>query len=144
MNPFVSWVNNGRQWRCNICGYVNEVPHDYFAHLDSEGQRRDRLERPELSKGSVELVAPSEYMLRPPQAPVYLFVVDVSAPAVASGMVAQTAATIKACLDALPGQPRTQVRECFRPPPPPPPHVGRAWAVGVDRGGGGGVGRVGG
>jgi protein transport protein SEC24 len=109
VNPFVAWVNNGRQWRCNICGYVNEVPHDYFSHLTPEGERRDKAERPELCNGSVELVAPSEYMLRPPQAPVYLFVVDVSAPAVASGAVAQVAASIKACLDALPGQPRTQV-----------------------------------
>lgn len=109
VNPFVSWVNNGRQWRCNICGYVNEVPHDYFSHLDANGERKDKDKRAELSKGSVELVAPSEYMLRPPQAPVYLFVLDVSSAAVSSGMLAQTAATLKACLDNLPGQPRTQI-----------------------------------
>ena len=109
VNPFVSWANNGRQWRCNICGYVNEVPHDYFSHLDADGQRKDKYDRPELCKGSVELVAPSEYMLRPPQAPVYMFVIDVSAGAVASGALAQTAATLKACLDTLPGGSRTQV-----------------------------------
>lgn len=51
--------------------------------------RRDKSQRPELCKGSVELVAPGEYMVRPPQAPVYVFVMDVSYAAVASGMVAQ-------------------------------------------------------
>ena len=57
----------------------------------------------------MELVAPSKCLLQPLQAPVYVFVIDVSAPAVASGAVAQVSASIKACLDALPGQPRTQV-----------------------------------
>lgn len=109
INPFVSWLHNGRQWRCNICGYTNEVPSLYFSHLDEDGQRRDKADRPELSKGSVELVAPSEYMLRPPQAPVYVFVLDVSATAVQSGMLATAVETIKECLDRLPGQPRTLV-----------------------------------
>jgi protein transport protein SEC24 len=109
INPFVVWVNNGRQWRCNICSYVNEVPHEYFSHLDEDGNRRDKAQRPELSQGSVELVAPSEYMLRPPQAPVYVFVLDVSQNAVASGMLATAASTIKACLNELPGQGRTQI-----------------------------------
>lgn len=39
--------------------------------------------------------------------PVYFFVLDVSYPAVASGMVATAAGAIKACLDALPGDERT-------------------------------------
>ena len=108
INPFVSWLNNGRQWRCNVCGYSNEVPNSYFCHLDESGQRRDRLQRPELCKGCVELVAPGEYMVRPPQPPVYVFVVDVSAAAVACGMVEVAARTIKASLDELPGAPRTQ------------------------------------
>ena len=45
INPFVTWLNNGRQWRCNVCGYANEVPNSYFCHLDEKGQRRDRLQR---------------------------------------------------------------------------------------------------
>jgi Sec23/Sec24 trunk domain len=45
------------------------------------------------------MVAPSEYMVRPPVAPVYFFVVDVSANAVACGMLAAACTTIKACLD---------------------------------------------
>ncbi|CAN0508593.1 unnamed protein product, partial [Discosporangium mesarthrocarpum] len=56
INPFVSWLNNGRQWRCNVCGMANDVPTSYFCHLDQSGQRQDRDKRPELCNGSVELV----------------------------------------------------------------------------------------
>lgn len=58
---------------------------------------------------STTQVAPSEYMVRPPQPPVYMFVIDVSQPAVASGMLYVAAETIKACLDDLPGEERTMV-----------------------------------
>jgi hypothetical protein len=44
-------------------------------------------QRPELSKGSVEFVAPTEYMMRPPMPPVYFFLIDVSVSAVRSGMI---------------------------------------------------------
>jgi hypothetical protein len=53
--------------RCNLCGASNDVPSSYFCHLDANGQRRDKDQRPELCTGSVELVAPAEYMVRPPQ-----------------------------------------------------------------------------
>jgi protein transport protein SEC24 len=75
INPFVSWVDNGRRWRCNICGMLNDVPTSYFSHLDNNGLRRDRAQRPELSKCSVEFVAPGDYMVRPPQPPVFFFVI---------------------------------------------------------------------
>jgi protein transport protein SEC24 len=66
---------------------LNDVPSAYYCHLDSTGQRTDRNQRPELCNGSVELVAPSEYMVRPPVSPVYFFVIDVSVNAVGSGML---------------------------------------------------------
>lgn len=56
INPFVSWLGNGRQWRCNVCGMVNDVPTSYFCHLDQSGARTDKAQRPELSQASVELV----------------------------------------------------------------------------------------
>jgi len=108
INPFVSWHDAGRRWRCNVCGTLNDVPSSYFHHVDQAGQRRDKHERPELSNGSVELVAPGEYMVRPPQPPVYVFVLDVSYGAVASGALGCTVEIIKRHLDALPGDPRTQ------------------------------------
>ena len=63
------------------------VPVEYFSPLDENGRRRDADERPELSSGSVEFVASTEYMVRPPMPPVYFFLIDVSLSAVKSGMV---------------------------------------------------------
>lgn len=63
------------------------VPIEYFCSLDENGRRRDADERPELSCGSVEYVAPTEYMVRPPMPPVYFFLIDVSISAVKSGML---------------------------------------------------------
>eukprot|EP00548_Thalassiothrix_antarctica_P010698 CAMPEP_0194158908 /NCGR_PEP_ID=MMETSP0152-20130528/77537_1 /TAXON_ID=1049557 /ORGANISM="Thalassiothrix antarctica, Strain L6-D1" /LENGTH=1308 /DNA_ID=CAMNT_0038868423 /DNA_START=117 /DNA_END=4043 /DNA_ORIENTATION=- len=109
INAFVSWVENGRRWRCNICNSLNECPSTYFCHLDENGFRRDKDQRPELSKGVVEFIAPAEYMVRPPQEPTYFFVIDVSETAVRSGMLHNAAAAIKRSLDDLPGRNRTKI-----------------------------------
>jgi protein transport protein SEC24 len=107
INPYVSWVENGRRWRCNMCGLLNDVPTPYFSHLDQNGQRRDRDQRPELSRCSVEFIAPEDYMVRPPQPPVYFFVIDVSGSASASGMLKSCVSAIKESLSSLPGSNRT-------------------------------------
>ncbi|KAK3018195.1 hypothetical protein RJ639_002888 [Escallonia herrerae] len=73
------------------------------------GRRIDLDQRPELIKGSVEFIAPAEYMVRPPMPPVYFFLIDVSISAVRSGMLEVVAETIKSCLDRLPGNSRTQI-----------------------------------
>lgn len=109
VNPYVTFTDAGRKWRCNICSLLNDVPGDYFAHLDATGKRIDLDQRPELMKGSVEFVAPTEYMMRPPMPPVYFFLIDVSVSAVRSGMIEVVAQTIRSCLDELPGYPRTQI-----------------------------------
>lgn len=109
VNAFVQWLDHGRSWRCNICAQVNNTPSAYFCHLDDDGFRSDRLERPELSKSIVEFIAPAEYMVRPPQEPTYFFVLDVSAQAVRSGMLESAANSIKRSLDDLPGGRRTKI-----------------------------------
>ena len=109
VNPFVKFSDNGRRWRCNVCNLVNDVPSEYVCELDSEGNRRDRMQRPELHMGAVEFVAAQEYMVRPPQPPVFMFLVEVSYNAVASGMLRCVAATIQHTLERLPGGERTQV-----------------------------------
>ncbi|CAE7651933.1 unnamed protein product, partial [Symbiodinium microadriaticum] len=109
INPFVSWVDNGRRWRCNICGMLNDVPTSYFSHLDQNGQRRDKDQRPELSRCSVEFIAPGDYMVRPPQPPVYFFVIDVTSGAGSSGMLSHVVSSIRRSLDNLPGNPRTHI-----------------------------------
>ncbi|XP_073272408.1 protein transport protein SEC24 A-like [Primulina huaijiensis] len=109
VNPYVTFTDHGRKWRCNICSLLNDVPGEYFAHVDANGRRVDLDQRPELTKGSVEFIAPVEYMVRPPMPPLYFFLIDVSISAVQSGMLEVVAQTIKSCLDNLPGSTRTQI-----------------------------------
>ncbi|CAN6888267.1 unnamed protein product [Brassica oleracea] len=109
VNPYVTFTDSGRKWRCNICSMLNDVPGEYFSHLDATGRRMDLDQRPELTKGSVEIIAPTEYMVRPPMPPIYFFLIDVSFSATKSGMLEVATQTIKSCLDNLPGYPRTQI-----------------------------------
>ncbi|XP_021738849.1 protein transport protein Sec24-like At3g07100 [Chenopodium quinoa] len=109
VNPYVTFTDGGRKWRCNMCALLNDVPGDYVAPLDATGRRVDADQRPELIRGSVEFVAPTEYMVRAPMPPLYFFLIDVSVSAVRSGMLEVVAQTIKSCLDELPGSPRTQI-----------------------------------
>lgn len=73
-------ISDQFQLYCSVSG-------DYFSHLDAIGRRIDLDQRPELIKGSVEFVAPTEYMVRPPMPPLYFFLIDVSLSAVRSGML---------------------------------------------------------
>ena len=109
VNPYVKFTDGGRRWKCNVCGTFNEVPVEYFCTTDASGVRRDINERPELNCGSVEYLAPEEYMVRPPMPPTFVFAFDVSYPAIASGLLATAIESVKACLDSLPGAERTQV-----------------------------------
>ena len=109
VNPFVQFVDGGRRWKCNVCGSFNEVPVEYFCTTDASGVRRDIADRPELNCGSVEYLAPEEYMVRPPMPPTFVFAFDVSYPAIASGLLATAIDSVRSCLDSLPGAERTQV-----------------------------------
>ncbi|KAG2223570.1 hypothetical protein INT45_001652 [Circinella minor] len=109
INPFVTFVEGGQRWKCNLCFLLNDVPaaFDYDAQTQ---QPVDRWKRAELNYSCVEYVAPTEYMVRPPQAPAYIFIIDVSYSAVQSGMVATAARTILDSLDRIPNeQKRTQI-----------------------------------
>ena len=115
INPFVQFLGNGSQWVCNMCYLPNDstfclklatiilpvVPAFFDFDVDTQ-QYIDRFLRPELTHCMVEYVAPAEYMARPPQPPVYIFVVDVSYAAVSSGMVDVFAKTLLDSLDDIP------------------------------------------
>ena len=79
------------------------MPADF--DYDPETQRRiDRMQRPELTHGVIEFIAPTEYMVRPPQPPAYVFVIDVSYQAVVSGMLAAVSNAILEGLDLMPNR----------------------------------------
>ncbi|KAI9221027.1 protein transport protein SEC24 [Blastocladiella britannica] len=101
INPYVQFLDRGQRWKCNMCYYPNDVPEAFDFDVTSQSYI-DRWQRPELNHAVVEFIAPSEYMLRPPQPAVYLFVIDVSYVAVQSGMVHMAAQIIKDALEALP------------------------------------------
>lgn len=58
--------------------------------MDASGRRVDLDQRPELLKGSIELIAPAEYMVRPPMPPLFFFLIDVSVSAAQSGVLEVT------------------------------------------------------
>lgn len=64
INPFMQFTDYGRKFLCNFCGAVNATPHDYVENVGPDGRRRDADERAELSRGTVEFVAPAAFMVR--------------------------------------------------------------------------------
>ncbi|PNY29771.1 Protein transport protein SEC24, partial [Tolypocladium capitatum] len=105
INPFVTFLDHGHRWRCNMCNLSNDVPQAF--DWDAAAQQAvDRWQRQELNHSVVEFVAPQEYMVRPPQPLVYLFVFDVSYAAVSNGLVATSARTILDSLNRIPNADR--------------------------------------
>jgi protein transport protein SEC24 len=101
INPYVMFIDGGSRWKCIMCNVSNEVPQEYDWDRTTNSQI-DRWARPELNRSVVEFVAPTEYMVRPPQPPVYVFLLDVSAAGVQSGMLATGTRTILESLDRIP------------------------------------------
>ncbi|KAA8629223.1 hypothetical protein SMACR_03493 [Sordaria macrospora] len=105
INPFVTFLDHGHRWRCNMCNLTNDVPQAF--DWDAAAQKSvDRWQRHELNHAVVEFVAPQEYMVRPPQPLVYLFLFDVSYAAVSTGLLATSARTILDSLDRIPNADR--------------------------------------
>jgi protein transport protein SEC24 len=67
-----------------MCNMSNETP-QLFDWDQERNVAADRWQRAELNHAVVEYVAPSEYLVRPPQPPVYAVLLDISHSAVQSG-----------------------------------------------------------
>lgn len=97
------FIDGGRRFHCIFCQCVNDVPESYFCHLDHTGRRRDIEQRPELTSGSVEFVATSQYSSRDViHIPCILFVIDASYAAVQSGALIAALHSIRSSLELLP------------------------------------------
>ncbi|XP_076619720.1 protein transport protein Sec24AB isoform X1 [Colletes latitarsis] len=107
INPFV-YFNDSKRWKCNLCYRINELPEDFQFDPVTKSYG-DPSRRPEVKTSTIEFIAPSEYMLRPPQPAVYLFVLDVSRLAVESGYLSIVCNVISEELSRLPGDGRTQI-----------------------------------
>ncbi|KAG7026137.1 Protein transport protein Sec24-like protein [Cucurbita argyrosperma subsp. argyrosperma] len=109
INPFMKFIDQGRRFVCNLCGFTDETPREYHCNLGPDGRRRDADERPELCRGTVEFVASKEYMVRDPMPAVYFFLIDVSMNAVQTGATAAACSAISQVISDLPEGPRTFV-----------------------------------
>lgn len=109
INPFMRFIDQGRRFICNLCGFTDETPRDYHCNLGPDGRRRDADDRPELCKGTVEFVASKEYMVRDPMPAVFFFLVDVSMNAIQTGATAAACSAISQVIADLPEGPRTMV-----------------------------------
>uniref|UniRef100_A0AAQ6AIZ5 SEC24 homolog B, COPII coat complex component n=1 Tax=Amphiprion ocellaris TaxID=80972 RepID=A0AAQ6AIZ5_AMPOC len=107
INPFVTFLDQ-RRWKCNLCYRVNDVP-DEFMYNPVTRSYGEPHKRPEVQNSTVEFIASSDYMLRPPQPAVYLFVLDVSHNAVEAGYLKYFCESLLENLTKLPGDMRTRV-----------------------------------
>nr|CAB3265935.1 protein transport protein Sec24A [Phallusia mammillata] len=107
INPFVSFLDE-RRWRCNMCFGVNETPEEFLHHPVTKTYGQPHT-RPECTNATIEFIAPQEYMLRPPQPAVYLFLMDVSHSAVESGYLQIVCDALLDNLERLPGDKRTRI-----------------------------------
>uniref|UniRef100_A0A672MJT4 Protein transport protein Sec24D-like n=1 Tax=Sinocyclocheilus grahami TaxID=75366 RepID=A0A672MJT4_SINGR len=110
MCPYMQFIDGGRRYQCGFCSCVNEVPVQYFQHLDHMGRRMDLYERPELSLGSYEFIATLDYCKnnKPPNPPAYIFMIDVSYNNIKSGLVKLICEELKTLLDRLPKEEGTE------------------------------------
>lgn len=110
VNPFIRFTDGGTRWICNFCSSYNNVDNYYYSPL-TNGVRNDIEERKELQYGSVDFLASADYMNRPPMAPTFLFIFDVSKNAIDSGYLTIVANSIIKAIEAdtIPGGDRTVV-----------------------------------
>ncbi|XP_055928214.1 protein transport protein Sec24A-like isoform X2 [Argiope bruennichi] len=107
INPFVTFVDQ-RRWKCNLCFRVNDLPEE-FLYDPATRSYGDPARRPEIKNATIEFIAPSDYMLRPPQPAVYLFLLDVSHGAIETGYLENFCKVMLENLDELPGDSRMRI-----------------------------------
>ncbi|CAD8171840.1 unnamed protein product [Paramecium octaurelia] len=71
INPFMEQLKDEEYMRCNICTCIIKIPNNFIKPMDLE-------KRPDLTTGSYDIKAGQEYQVRPPMAPAYFFMIDVS------------------------------------------------------------------
>ncbi|KAF7303452.1 hypothetical protein MIND_00574000 [Mycena indigotica] len=112
INPYVRIVDFGTRWTCSLCGTANTIPAEFgFAGRPAAEVYASRVE---LTHTVVDFAATQDYSRAPPQAPAFVFLLDVSEAAIQNGLFALAAQTIADFLrlgaDGLPNkQQRTRV-----------------------------------
>ncbi|KAA0189661.1 hypothetical protein HAZT_HAZT002439 [Hyalella azteca] len=107
INPFVVFRGE-RRWECNLCYRLNDLPEEF--QYDPVSQTYgDPSRRPEVREATIEYIAPSEYMLRPPQPATYLWLLDTSRQAIETGYLKVVCDTLLENINAIPGDRRALI-----------------------------------
>ena len=85
VNPNFTWIAEGKKAQCNLCLFENNVPNNYFCQTNEFGKRLDRERRSELLYGTYDIKAPSNFSIREPMKPTFVFMLDVSINAYETG-----------------------------------------------------------
>lgn len=105
INPYFTYLENGRKSQCNLCGFVSVVPDDQYAPLADDGLPIDKADRPYLLAPVCEFKVDADYnptndhcggfadddsyaFSSPPTR--YVFIIDVSQRAYGNDTVSQT------------------------------------------------------
>ena len=88
MNPFFEFQAGRKTYKCNLCQQVQPTPKQY---QDPYGDYTNS----ELTNGSYEFYASTQYMARTPKEPSYFFLIDISASSYASNVPFYAIAAIK-------------------------------------------------
>jgi len=117
VNPHTIWIRSGRKFKCNLCYEENDTPEhvvdyngvelQYRCYLDNYDNRIDKDGRAELKYGTVEYLAPKEFLKTNDDGqemlvkPSFLFVLDVSYSAYSNGLLRSLVVTIRDILEEL-------------------------------------------
>ncbi|CAK70402.1 unnamed protein product (macronuclear) [Paramecium tetraurelia] len=71
LNPFMNFIDDFDYLRCNLCNLITQIGFNTITKENSN-------QRIELTLGSYDIKAGQEYQARPPMAPAYFFMIDVS------------------------------------------------------------------
>lgn len=74
---------------------------DYLCYLDDQGKRTDQDSRPELKRGTVDYIAPSDYSDTTPSTPATVFVIEATQRSLQSGFLPQVMWTLRSLLGFL-------------------------------------------
>ena len=102
LNPFVEFVNNATEWKCNLCKNINKVEDYYYSPTDNYGKRLDQETKVELNKGTDEYISYKDSLLKEGLSVIshnYFFLIDISVTAVNSGFTQCVLESIKDCIN---------------------------------------------
>lgn len=85
LNPFWDFLGKGDTAKCNLCPNIVAIPKEHYQPLNEYMLPINYEDRPELNNGVFEMRVNEDFTNKPPSFPKYLFLVDVTPEAIASG-----------------------------------------------------------